>query len=71
MSLDLAEHGAGAVALSVRTPPPVVPRDPFGMPVKRTSILLSALPAAIANWFGRVTARLTVGDPAARYCWSV
>ena len=33
-------------AVSVRTPPPVVPRDPFGLPVQRTSILLSALPPA-------------------------
>jgi hypothetical protein len=62
IATDLAEHGAASVAMSVRTPPPVVPRDPFGMPVQRTSILLSLLPAAIANRFGRVTARLTLGD---------
>ena len=62
IATDLAEHGAASVAMSVRTPPPVVPRDPFGMPVQRTSILLSTLPAAIANRFGRVTARLTLGD---------
>jgi cation diffusion facilitator CzcD-associated flavoprotein CzcO len=62
IATDLAEHGAASVAISVRTPPPVVPRDPFGMPVQRTSILLSTLPAAIANRVGRVTARLTLGD---------
>jgi len=62
IATDLAEHGAASVAMSVRTPPPIVPRDPFGMPVQRTSILLSTLPAAIANQFGRVTARLTLGD---------
>ena len=39
-----------------------VPRDPFGLPVQRTSILLSALPPAIANRFGRATAWLALGD---------
>jgi hypothetical protein len=36
--------------------PTIVPRDPFGMPVQRTSILLSALPPAIANRVGQATA---------------
>ncbi|MCU1384472.1 MAG: NAD(P)/FAD-dependent oxidoreductase [Acidobacteria bacterium] len=62
IATDLAEHGAASVAISVRTPPPIVPRDPFGMPVQRTSILLSALPPAIANRLGQVTARLVIGD---------
>lgn len=62
IATDLSENGAAAVALSVRTPPPIVPRDPFGMPVQRTSILLSALPAAIANRLGQSTARLVFGD---------
>jgi hypothetical protein len=39
-----------------------VPRDPFGLPVQRTSIPLSALPAAIANRIGWATARLALGD---------
>src|SRR5262249_23073926 len=47
---------------SVRTPPPVVPRDPFGMRVQRTSILLSTLPPAISNRLGWATARLALGD---------
>jgi putative flavoprotein involved in K+ transport len=62
IATDLIDNGAASVAISIRTPPPVVPRDPFGMPVQRTSILLSALPAAIANRIGRTTARLTLGD---------
>jgi putative flavoprotein involved in K+ transport len=53
---------AAAVALSIRTPPPVVPRDPFGLAVQRTSMLLSALPAAIADRLGQATARLVLGD---------
>jgi putative flavoprotein involved in K+ transport len=62
IATDLTEHGAASVAISIRTPPPVVPRDPFGLPVQRTSILLSALPPAIANRIGRTTARIVFGD---------
>jgi cation diffusion facilitator CzcD-associated flavoprotein CzcO len=62
IATDLSDNGASYVALSVRTPPPVVPRDPFGMPVQRTSIVLSALPPAIANRIGWATSRLVLGD---------
>ena len=62
IATDLSDNGAAYVALSVRTPPPIVPRDPFGLPVQRTSILLSALPPAIANRLGWATARLALGD---------
>jgi putative flavoprotein involved in K+ transport len=62
IATDLAEHGATHVALSIRTPPPIVPRDPFGMPVQRTGILLSFLPPAIADRLGRLTARIVLGD---------
>ncbi len=62
IATDLSANGAAYVALSIRTPPPIVPRDPFGMPVQRTSILLSVLPPAIANRLGRATARIVLGD---------
>jgi len=62
IATDLSDHGAAFVAVSVRTPPPIVPRDPFGLPIQRTSILLSALPAAISNRLGWATARLALGD---------
>lgn len=63
IATDLIDNGAAYVAISIRTPPPVVPRDPFGLlPVQRTSILLSALPPAIANRVGQATARLALGD---------
>jgi cation diffusion facilitator CzcD-associated flavoprotein CzcO len=62
IATDLIDGGAAFVALSVRTPPPIVPRDPFGLPVQRTSLILSALPASIANRIGRATARLALGD---------
>ena len=62
IATDLATNGAASVTVSVRTQPVVVPRDPFGMPVQRTSILMSALPPAIANRIAALTARLTIGD---------
>jgi putative flavoprotein involved in K+ transport len=62
IATDLIDHGAASVAISIRTPPPIVPRDPFGFPVQRTSIVLSLLPPAIANHLGRTTARIVLGD---------
>ena len=62
IATDLSDNGAASVTISVRTPPPIVPRDPFGMPVQRTSILLSALPVRIANGLGKLTARVVLGD---------
>ncbi len=66
IATDLIDNGAASVAVSIRTPPPVVPRDPFGFPVQRTSIVLSALPPAIANRLGWATSRLVLGN-LARY----
>ena len=62
IATDLADNGAAFAAISIRTPPPIVARDPFGMPVQRTSIVLSVLPAAIANRIGRMTSRIVLGD---------
>jgi hypothetical protein len=62
IATDLAEQGASYVALSIRTPPPIVPRDPFGISVQRISILLSLLPAAVADRLGRLASRLALGD---------
>lgn len=62
IATDIAENGGKFVAISIRTPPMIVPRDPFGMPVQRTGILLSLLPPAVADRLGRLTARLTLGD---------
>jgi len=66
IATDLIDNGAAFVAVSIRTPPPVVPRDPFGFPVQRTSIVLSALPPAISNRLGWATSRLVLGN-LARY----
>jgi putative flavoprotein involved in K+ transport len=62
IATDIGENAGAFVALSIRTPPPIVPRDPFGMPVQRTGIMLSFLPASIADRLGRLTSRLVLGD---------
>jgi putative flavoprotein involved in K+ transport len=62
IATDLAAGGASWVGLSVRTQPPVVPRDPFGMPVQRTGILLSRFPPKLADGLARLVARVTLGD---------
>ena len=62
IAAELAERSAAFVAISIRTPPPIVPRDPFGMPVQRTGIILSLLPPRLADRLGRLTARLVLGD---------
>jgi putative flavoprotein involved in K+ transport len=62
IATDLSDHGAAHVAISIRTPPPIVPRDPFGLPVQRSSMVLSALPPAIADRLARASARVVLGD---------
>src|SRR5690349_20673913 len=39
IAADLAEQGAAFVAVSVRTPPFIVPRDRFGLPIQLTGIV--------------------------------
>jgi putative flavoprotein involved in K+ transport len=68
IATDLVECGAAFVALSVRSAPPIVPRDPFGTPVQRTSMLLSLLPPRLADRLGQWTARLVLGD-LSRHGW--
>jgi putative flavoprotein involved in K+ transport len=62
IAADLIEHGAAFVAISIRTPPAIVPRDPLGNPVQRTSMLMSRLPPRLADGFAKMTARLIFGD---------
>lgn len=62
IATDLIEQGAAHVALSVRTPAPIVSRDPLGIPVQRVSILMSFLPAAFADRVARLASRLVLGD---------
>src|SRR5262249_37147283 len=62
IATDLVEQGAAHVALSVRTPAPIVSRDPLGIPVQRVSVLMSFLPPSIADRVARLASRLVLGD---------
>jgi putative flavoprotein involved in K+ transport len=66
IAADLAEHGAALVAISIRTPPPIVPRDPFGTPIQRSGLLLSRLPPWVGDRVAQIIPRLVFGN-LARY----
>jgi len=61
IAIDLCEHGA-RVALAVRGPLNVIPREILGLPVLAISIALSRLPARLADLLAAPLIRLTVGD---------
>jgi putative flavoprotein involved in K+ transport len=62
IATDLAEQGAAFAAISVRTPPPIVARDAFGMPAQRSSFVLGLLPPSLADRLARTITRLAIGD---------
>ena len=61
IALDLAEQGVD-VAMVVRGPVHVVPRDMFGQPTQHTNILLSRLPLWLRDAIAVRTVGLVVGD---------
>ena len=61
IALDLAEHGVD-VAMVVRGPVHVVPRDLFGFPTQRTNVLLSHLPLRLRDLIAVKIVGLVVGD---------
>ncbi|MBI5931638.1 MAG: NAD(P)/FAD-dependent oxidoreductase [Chloroflexi bacterium] len=62
IACDLAEQGAGFVANSIRTHPPVVPRNFLGTPVQVFGILLAPIPPKIADYIGSKIARVAMGN---------
>ena len=61
IALDLAEQGID-VAMVVRGPVHVVPRDLLGRPSQETSVMLSRLPVAVRDALVSPILRLAVGD---------
>lgn len=61
IALDLAERGVD-VAMVVRGPVHVIPRDMLGRPTQHTSILLSHLPLRLRDALSVATVRFVVGD---------
>ena len=61
IALDLAEQGVD-VAMVVRGPVHVVPRDLFGRPIQHTTVLLSHLTLGLRDAVAMRTIGLAVGD---------
>jgi indole-3-pyruvate monooxygenase len=61
IALDLAEQGVD-VAMVVRGPAHVVPRDMFGRPTQHTNVLLSHLPLGLRDAIAMGAMGLVVGD---------
>lgn len=62
IAADLVEQGAAKVAISVRSAPPVVPRDFLGTPAQMFGILMNPLSPALSDKVGHALSRLALGD---------
>lgn len=66
IAADLAEGGASAVRIAVRTAPHIVRRATAGWPAQATGILVRRLPVRLVDRAGAVMARIAVPDLAAQ-----
>jgi putative flavoprotein involved in K+ transport len=64
IATDLVEQGAGFVAIAVRTPPPIMPRDLFGvLPVQLLGLAFTPVPAPrLLDRAGAAVRRIGTGD---------
>jgi cation diffusion facilitator CzcD-associated flavoprotein CzcO len=64
IAADLSEQGAQFVAIAVRTPPPIMPRDLFGfLPVQLLGLAFTPVPAPrLIDRAGAVVRRIGIGD---------
>lgn len=62
IAVDLVEQGASRVAISLRSVPPIVPRDFLGTPVQLFGILMNSFPPALSDKVGNTLSRLALGD---------
>jgi putative flavoprotein involved in K+ transport len=62
IAADLAESGAGRVAVAIRTPPPITRRDVAGVPIQVLGIAGSILPASVGDRLGSALRRVGTGD---------
>jgi putative flavoprotein involved in K+ transport len=64
IATDLVEQGAAEVTIAVRTPPPIIPRDLFGLvPVQLLGLALTPVPAPrLLDRLGDAVRRVGVGD---------
>ncbi len=62
IAADLAEQDAVQVAISIRSGPPVVPRDFLGVPAQVFGILMNSFPPALSDQMGKLVSRLALGN---------
>lgn len=62
IAVDLVEHGAARVRVSIRTPPHVVPRTVAGVPTTLLGIANQFVPAAVGDPINTALQRATIGD---------
>lgn len=62
IAVDLAHGGASKVWLAVRTPPQIVPRSFFGVPVQIVAVATRRMPAAVGDGIIRFLQRRAFGD---------
>ncbi len=60
IAVDIADHGAAAVALAVRTPPAIVRRDVLGLPSQLLGIASSHLPVAAVDAIAATMRRVAI-----------
>ncbi len=61
IAIDLYEHGAGSVALAVRSPVNVIPRELFGIPITALAIAQRMLPPPLADALNAPLMRIRFG----------
>ncbi len=62
IAADLAEQEAAKVVVSIRSGPPVVPRDFLGVPAQVFGILMNPYPPALSDKVGSSLSRIALGD---------
>jgi putative flavoprotein involved in K+ transport len=62
IAVDVADGGATAVFLAVRTPPAIVRRDTFGFPSQVLGIATARLPVGVVDWIGSTLRRISFPD---------
>lgn len=60
IAVDLAEHGASRVRLSIRSAPYILRRAPGGIPAQLTGVLMRRIPAPIADVVAEPVRKLSI-----------
>jgi putative flavoprotein involved in K+ transport len=56
------ERRTGSVTVAIRTPPNIMPRDLWGLPLQNFAVVNRYLPLTMQDQSGRVVQRVTLGD---------